>query len=204
MQKVFEIVSYSLNDNQKESEFLIASDKMQNEVMPKTKGFIGRKVLKNTDGLFCDIVMWQSMVDAQNAMQTVMQNQTCLKMFAFIDENSITMDHFNILSANCENLDFMAGAVEIGTVKLNNNNQIKEVVENAEIVRANYLQKQNGFVAQFVLQKEDGIYGEVMFNKNDIKETEQICTGYFTNEDCKKYLSYFNAETTELKYWSVL
>jgi hypothetical protein len=204
MSKVFEIVSYRLNNDGQENEFLQASNKVQTEVMPKTKGFIGRKVLKNADGRFCDIVMWESMEDAHNAMEAVMQSEICLAMFAFIDQESIEMNHFEILSASHENLDFEAGAVEIGTTKLKDGVAVCDPVSWSEIVREKYLQKQSGFVAQFSIQKEDGTYGEVVFNKNDIKESEQICSGYFSDENCQKYISHFDPETTNLGYWTVL
>jgi hypothetical protein len=204
MKNVFEIVSYSLSDDQKEQEFLRASHKVQNEALPKIEGFMGRKILKNANGIFCDIVMWKSMEDAQNALEAVMKSEVCLAMFSFIHQKSIQMSHFNILSSSHINLDFSAGAVEIGTVSLNNIHQWKEVIQNAENVRKKYLQNQEGFVAQFLIQKEDGTYGDVVFNKNDVKESEQICKGYFTDETCQKYLSYFKSETTDLQYWKVL
>jgi len=204
MKKVLEIVSYSLTDNQKENEFLQASEKVQAEVMPSTKGFIGRKVLKNADGRFCDIVMWENMEDAQNAMKAVMQSETCLAMFAFIKQDSIEMNHFEILSASYENLDFEAGAVEIGSTKLKKNIPVCDPVSWSEIVREKYLKKQNGFVAQFVIQKQDGTYGEVVFNKKDIAESEAICSGYFSDENCQKYIAHFDSETTNLQYWTVL
>jgi hypothetical protein len=204
MKKVFEIVSYSLADNQKKDGFLQASVKVQNEVMPKTKGFIGRKVLKNVDGRFCDVVMWANMEDAKNAMEAVMKSETCLAMFAFIDQNSIQMSHFEILSASHENLDFEAGAVEIGTTKLKDGIAVCDPISWSEIVREKYLKKQPGFVAQFALQKEDGTYGEIVFNKKDVEESEKICSGYFTDENCKKYIAYFDPEATDLQYWNVL
>jgi len=59
-------------------------------------------------------------------------------------------------------------------------------------------------VAQFVIQKQDGTYGEVVFNKKDIAESEAICSGYFSDENCQKYIAHFDSETTNLQYWTVL
>jgi hypothetical protein len=97
MKKLFEIVSYSLSDNQKEDEFILASQKVQDEVMPKTRGFINRTVLKNQDGRFCEVVEWQCMEDAKKAADNVMQDETCLAMFAFIKQESIKMEHYEVV-----------------------------------------------------------------------------------------------------------
>lgn len=177
---------------------------MQKEALPKIKGYIGRKVLKNNNQKFCDIVMWENMIDAKNALKTIMKDNLCLSMFEFINNNSVNMKHFNILSSSHNDLSFKASALEIGFTELINQNTISEVINNAENVRKNYLENQSKFISQFIIQENNGKYGEIVFNKKDTQEAEKICNGYFKNEICKKYISYFNSEKTNLQYWTVL
>lgn len=204
MKKVFEIVSYVLSDIQKENEFLQASVKMQKEVLPKIQGYVGRKVLKNGQGKFCEIIMWTNLTAAKKAIEIVMKNKIFNDMVAFIDEKSIDMQHFEILSSSHKNLNFSAGAVEIGTTQLKDDADITKVVQHAVIVRDKYYKEQDGYVAQFAMQKTDGTYRELMFNRNDTSETEKICNGYYTDTYCLKYTSFFNHKTTDIQFWTIL
>jgi hypothetical protein len=202
MKKIFEIVSYKLNNSNDEKSFLSASAKMQ-EFLPGISGFIGRKVLKNNANEFCDLVMWESMESAKNALQVIMKHEVCTTTFAYIDEKSINMQHYDILSSSNKNLDFASTMVEIGTTKIDENALIDDVVKSGESVLENYLKKQDNFVAQFIIGDDNG-FGEVVFSDGSITDAEKICSGYFENDDCLKYISYFDEKETTLNYWKII
>ncbi|MCJ8346381.1 hypothetical protein MJH12_12630 [bacterium] len=204
MKKVFEMVSFKIVDNKKVEEFLKASEELNTKVFPKLKGFIGRKLLRGEDQNFCDLLLWETMKDAKNAMDVVMQCETCLKMFQFIDQSSMMMNHFEVLSATKEDLNFEAGALEIGLVELNKNSKIEDVLEKAEQVHKKYLSQQNGFVAQFLAQNENGLYSEIVFNQKDMHQAKEICSGYLENPICLDYISHFNQESTKLDFFEIV
>lgn len=204
MKKVFEIVYYTINEIEKENDFIESMNLLNTEVLPKINWFISRKMLKNEDGLFCDIILWDNLNDAKNALNNIMKNEISQKAFSYIKNDSVEMNYFEILSWTHENLDFVSGAVEIGTVKLNENKKINEVVDIWIEVRKNYLEKQSGFIAQFIIKNDDDLFWEIVFNKNNIEETKEICDWYFKDITAKKYISNFNPSTTKIKYWNII
>lgn len=204
MTKIFEIVYYNIEDIDKEKDFIKNMEELNNKILKKVKWFISRKMLKDENGLFCDIILWDNIYNAKKALKILMNYTIAHKVFSYIKNDSVQINYFEILSWSHENLEFDAWAVEIGTVKLKDNNKLNEVVNSWKEVRTNFLEKQNGFIAQFMIKKDDGLYGEIVFNKNDINETKEICEWYFTDETAKKYISFFDPNTTKLKYWTIL
>ncbi len=95
MKKIVEFVKFKQKEGTDEGNFLDASDAMLEDVS-KFKGFIKRELLKGKDGFWADLVHWETMEDAQNAMKEVMNHKTCQLFFSMIDESSIDMNHFEI------------------------------------------------------------------------------------------------------------
>ncbi len=204
MKNVLEIVSYKLNKESDENLFIEAFQTIEIEILPKIKWFIWRKFLKGADWAMCDIVMWESIGDAKNAMDEIMSHDICVDMFSLINESTIKMNHYTILDCSSVNLDFNAWVVEIWITEINKSSEIWDVLDNAITVRNNYLEKCEWYIAQFCLLDEQWKYWEVVFNKNGIKESEAICNWYFDDKDCLKYISDFNADTTKITHWNII
>jgi len=95
MNKVVEFVKFKQVKGTDEAKFLDAADAMMEDVS-KSKGFIKRELLKGKDDVWADLVHWETMEDAQNAMKEVMKHKTCQLFFSMIDESSTDMNHFEI------------------------------------------------------------------------------------------------------------
>lgn len=90
---VTEVVVYQLKAD-KVSHYANIST-MANNFLKQQKGFISRKVLQDHKDatIFMDIVEWETLADAQNAIQASEQEQTLLPFFEATDK-IITLNHY--------------------------------------------------------------------------------------------------------------
>jgi len=82
------VISYKLVEGASVPDFLLASEKVNNEVLSKQKGFISWKILREGD-TWIDIVTWETMDDAAKDETAGEGNPAALAFYAFIDFNSI-------------------------------------------------------------------------------------------------------------------
>jgi hypothetical protein len=69
---------------------------MEKGFLSKQHGFIKRTLARGESAEWIDVVYWETMDDATNAMGVAMQSPVTAPMFGMIDETSIKMSHFEI------------------------------------------------------------------------------------------------------------
>lgn len=67
-----------------------------NAILKQYNGFIKRSLALSEDGLWTDIVYWESMEEAKQAGKDIMQNEVALKAFSVIDEKQMQFYHFTL------------------------------------------------------------------------------------------------------------
>jgi heme-degrading monooxygenase HmoA len=65
---VLEMVLFRLNAGVLEQDFVMAAQAVGND-LKQCKGFIGRRLYQNPNGQWVDLVQWQTLADAEAAMQ---------------------------------------------------------------------------------------------------------------------------------------
>ena len=85
MPNIVGIVSFTLKKGVSESDFLLAHEKYNKEVVSKQKGYISHKLLVNGDK-WSDMVMWESMEDTQKTFEAVQENAIALGIMELIDQ----------------------------------------------------------------------------------------------------------------------
>ena len=98
MKNALEIVIFKVNAGADVSEFLKMSADMEEGFARKQKGFLSRTYARNGDDEWVDVIRWETMADAEAASKAAMQSPVCAPMFGMIDEASVKMMHFDILS----------------------------------------------------------------------------------------------------------
>ena len=98
MKNALEIASFKLKGGIAVENFLKASVEMEKHFAAKQRGFIKRTLAKGADNEWIDVVYWETMDDATKAMESAMKSPACAPMFGMIDDASIKMSHFEILS----------------------------------------------------------------------------------------------------------
>lgn len=84
------LITYKLAKNTSEQDFLPASEKMHGEFMSKQKGFISWQILAEAD-TYTDVLIWETMEDAQNAMRAGGESTANQAFFSLFDPESIKM-----------------------------------------------------------------------------------------------------------------
>ncbi|MCL2366379.1 MAG: hypothetical protein FWC75_04945 [Oscillospiraceae bacterium] len=89
-------ISYKLIEGASVPDFLLASEKCNNEVLSKKKGFISWDVLVDGD-TWVDLVTWETMEDALDAEKdSATSNHVAQEFYSFIDFNSITSQKYSV------------------------------------------------------------------------------------------------------------
>jgi len=89
-------ISYKLKKGVSISDFLRASEKCNNEVLSKKKGFISWKVLRDGD-TWVDLVTWETMEDAKNAENDDGKpNPIVQEFYSFLNFNSVKHQLFSV------------------------------------------------------------------------------------------------------------
>ena len=94
---VIQFISYKLVEGASVADFLLASEKCNNEVLSKHPGFISWKMLTEGD-MWVDLVTWETMEDAINAQnnESFMHNPVALQFFSFINFESLKSQLFSV------------------------------------------------------------------------------------------------------------
>ncbi len=93
MSNVVWFISYKLVEGASVPDFLLASEKVHNEILSKQKGFISWKVLADGD-TWVDLVTWETMEDAKNGETAGEANPIAQKFYSFIE--SCEHQHFSV------------------------------------------------------------------------------------------------------------
>jgi hypothetical protein len=86
---VIEFWQYKLKEGPDVKGFLEASESVQNDFLVNQRGFLpGREIFRGEDGLWTEVVRWETMDNAKNAINESKTCQYCHKLFSFIDVQS--------------------------------------------------------------------------------------------------------------------
>ncbi len=83
---------FKLKDGLNEADFVEAAKGVEPFVQ-KMSGFVRRQLLQGEDGQWIDIVHWNSLDEALQATEAVMQEPTYHTFIGMIDESTMTMHH---------------------------------------------------------------------------------------------------------------
>ena len=64
------------------------------KIVSEFQGFISRTLSQAPDGEWMDLVLWESLEQAEAAGKQVMENPEALKVFGVIDESSMKFKHY--------------------------------------------------------------------------------------------------------------
>jgi hypothetical protein len=96
MSKAVWFISYKLVKGASISDFLIASEACNNEVLSKKKGFISWQVLNNGD-TWVDLTTWETTEDAKNAEKSDgTPSSIAKKFYSFIDFKSLKSQIYSV------------------------------------------------------------------------------------------------------------
>ena len=95
MSNVILFISYKLVKGASEEEFLLASEKLNNEYMSKQKGYISWKQLKEDD-TWVDMVTFETMDDAKSVEQNNNPNELALNFYSFINLPTCRVNFYTI------------------------------------------------------------------------------------------------------------
>lgn len=88
-------ISYQLVKGASVPDFLLASEKVHNEILSKQKGFISWEVLVDGD-TWVDLVRWETMEDAKNGETAGAANPLAQEFYAFIDPENCKNQCFSV------------------------------------------------------------------------------------------------------------
>ncbi|MCL2863025.1 MAG: hypothetical protein FWE54_02910 [Methanimicrococcus sp.] len=104
MSNVVEFVTFKLKKGVSEQQFLEASDELNVNFLALQKGYISRKLIR-TGETWADIVLWETMDDAMNAMTEANKRASavpCPKYLDYlfsIEEDSCDLKHLNVVKS---------------------------------------------------------------------------------------------------------
>jgi len=85
MSKAIMSITFKLKENVSSAEFLQASDKIQEDYVCKCKGYVSRKLYVQGD-IWTDVIIWETMNDAESSMGESEQNPSAVNFLALIGE----------------------------------------------------------------------------------------------------------------------
>jgi hypothetical protein len=94
--ETLEIVRFRLNEGTNSSQFLEAVAQMNQSFLSKQAGFLNRQLAQAEDGIWTDIVHWESLQKAQEAMQIAETMPNLMHFMQMIDATSIRMEHITL------------------------------------------------------------------------------------------------------------
>ncbi len=91
--RVLELVVYKLNEGVSREQFL-GNNGAVSSWISKQPGFISRDLVYDSGGdRWVDVIWWETMEQAHAASEAAMASESCLPMFAQIDEQSMLLLH---------------------------------------------------------------------------------------------------------------
>lgn len=98
MKNALEIVTYKIKDGANDADFLKVAAEMEKHFAKKQRGFIKRTFAKTEGNEWVDVIYWKTMDDAMKASEAAMKSPVCAPMFGMLDEASVKMSHFEVIS----------------------------------------------------------------------------------------------------------
>lgn len=98
MSHVVELVSFRLKKEVSEEHFLEASDKFSSGFLSLQKGYLSRQLIKKDD-IWSDLIQWETMEDAMNAVKAIEQSTAAVPYCDCIDESTCTMQHMTVIKS---------------------------------------------------------------------------------------------------------
>ncbi len=95
---VIEAVSFKLNANVSDADFVAAS-KAVDHFVESCDGFIRRRLSKGEDGQWLDHLEWASMEQAKKAGDAFLKNKDLAPFIAMIDMGSAKMRHEQLMAS---------------------------------------------------------------------------------------------------------
>ena len=89
------LISFNLAKGVSKSDFLLAAEKVNAEFMSKQKGYISWKQLVDGDN-WVDLLTWETMEDAQKAMEAGGMNDANQKFFSLLDHESVKIQFLTV------------------------------------------------------------------------------------------------------------
>lgn len=95
--KCIELVQFQFNPGYSlESE--AAGLKELSKFIQNQKGFVERVSARNEEGVYYDIVYWETKEDAIKASESAMQSPICIGVFEMMDLKTIKMQHLELVN----------------------------------------------------------------------------------------------------------
>lgn len=94
---VMELVTFRINESTSPEEFASASEAV-NVWVRAQPGFVSRALSRGDDGLWFDVVFWESRATAQAASQSFMTDLGQSAFMVLIDASSVKMSHAQVRS----------------------------------------------------------------------------------------------------------
>jgi hypothetical protein len=88
-------ISFNLVKGASVPDFLLASEKLNNEYMSKQKGYISWKQLVEGE-LWADLLTWETMDDAKRILDSSSPNPLAEKFYSFLDMPSCKVHLFSV------------------------------------------------------------------------------------------------------------
>ncbi len=89
------IISYKLVEGASVPDYLLASEKVNNEILSKQKGFISWEVLLDGD-TWVDLVVWDTPEDAKNAETAGGTNPIAQEYYSYMDFSSLKNQVYSV------------------------------------------------------------------------------------------------------------
>lgn len=93
---IIELAQFKTKAGVSEAEVLQASQEAHDGFLAKQTGYVSRELLKSGEGEWVDIVHWETMEDAQAAMNAFIGHTSTKKFGEIIDPSSIKMMHLEL------------------------------------------------------------------------------------------------------------
>ena len=88
-------ISFKLVEGASVPDFLLASEKLNNEYMSKQKGYISWKQLIDGE-IWADLLTWETMDNAEKILESSSTNALAEKFYSFIDPESCKIHLFSV------------------------------------------------------------------------------------------------------------
>jgi hypothetical protein len=95
MTNIIEFATFTLKEGVSIPDFLLISDKFNNEFLSLQKGYISRKLLFSNK-MWSDLVVWKTMEDAQNAVKEFYKSAAAMEYASFMNEDNGELLHFSV------------------------------------------------------------------------------------------------------------
>jgi heme-degrading monooxygenase HmoA len=94
---IIELAQFKTKSGVNDAEVLGASQEAHDGFLAKQKGYISRELLKSSEGEWIDIVHWETIEDAQTAMNSFMGHHSTKRFAEIVDPPSIKMMHLKVV-----------------------------------------------------------------------------------------------------------